>query len=301
MRSCLLLVSLVLTSTLAYAQDDPGAQAAQAAQQAAIRANQQAIADMQRASEEASQRTNRAAAETAAPASEGPVFAVTLPPKISVKSGSYSDPITVKLTNRSREGVIYYTTDGWTPTTESTRYSGPIQIDSTTTLQAIAIAPYSYPSLVAAAVYKFPSGGSPEVIQPTYLASQAQSTPVRLAEVGDRIPLTLAEDLSVNGMVVAHKGASAFVSVTQVDKTGAAGEPGKIDFQIDPLQTDAGTFKLRGTASLEGQASPPNAAALVPVVGLLTLLHHGKDAIIKAGTPFTAFLDATGANASEQK
>ena len=100
----------------------------------------------------------------------------------------------------------------------------------------------------------------------------------------------LADDLTVNGAIIAHKGDSATVTVTQVEKTGAGGAPGEIDFQVDPLHTSLGLLTLRGAATLEGQASPPNAAVLIPVVGPLALFHHGKDADIKSGTPFTAYL-----------
>ncbi len=62
-------------------------------------------------------------------------------PKFSVRSGNYSSAVTVRLKDRTRGAVIYYTTDGWTPTTASTPYIGPITIDATTSLQAIAIAP----------------------------------------------------------------------------------------------------------------------------------------------------------------
>ena len=64
------------------------------------------------------------------------------------------------------------------------------------------------------------------------------------------------------------------------------------------MQTDTGLLKLHGAASLEGQAEPPNAALLVPLVGIFIVLHHGKDAIIKPGTPFTAYLDSSSLVAS---
>jgi hypothetical protein len=42
----------------------------------------------------------------------------------------------------------------------------------------------------------------------------------------------------------------------------------------------------------EGQANPPNAALLIPVVGPFTVLKHGKAAVIAAGTPFIASVRA---------
>jgi len=305
MKLTVLVAAVLLTAAVSGAQTDPGIQAAQQAAQQAQQANERAIADLQHFSDQ----NALANAQMQAAMSHGntPFIAGALSPKISIKSGSYTSPITVKLTSRTRGSIMYYTTDGWTPTTASTRYTGPITIDSTTTLRAIAVSAYGARSLVTSAVYTFPASPAPAAAMPL-AAKPGQPIPVRLlfakdvssktAEIGDRIPLTLADDLVVNGAAIARKGASAFVTIIQVDKTGAAGAPGNLEFQIDPLQTDSGVLKLRGSASLEGQAAPPNGAVLIPLVGALTLLHHGHDAVIKAGTPFTAYLDPAGVSDS---
>jgi hypothetical protein len=237
---------------------------------------------------------------------------MTATPKISVKSGKYPGPITVKLSDKSRGAVMYYRTDGWTPTTRSRRYGGPFTISQSSALQVIAVAPYSYRSLVASATYTLPS--SPHSSANTSASSSALDQPHEnvvpvhfvfaqeitsaKAEIGDKIPLTLADDLIFNGATLARKGAPAFVSIIQVDKTGAGGAPGELHFRIDPMQTGTGLLKLHGAASLEGQAEPPNAAAMVPVFGLFAVLHHGKDATIKPGTAFTAYFDSSSLMAS---
>jgi len=64
------------------------------------------------------------------------------------------------------------------------------------------------------------------------------------------------------------------------------------------MQTDTGLLKLHGAASLGGQAQPPSATALVPVVDLFIRFHHSKDAVIKAGAPFTGYLDSSSLSAS---
>jgi hypothetical protein len=304
MRTLLLLFSVVFYASFTHAQDDAAAQAAQQASMQAIEASQQAMQDAMRANQEASDQMTRQVMQNLNDASQNtaPVIGFTAKPKISVKPGTQKSPISVKLSDSTRGAIMYYTTNGWTPTAASHRYVGPITIDSTTNLQAVAIAPYHLRSLVASAVYTFPNSAStsdseqasaPAPANPNCIAVRmvfAKDVSSKTAEIGDKVLLTLADDLTLNGAIIAHKGDSATVTVTQVEKTGAGGAPGEIDFQADPLHTSLGLLNLRGAATLEGQANLPNATALIPVVGPFTLFRHGKDADIKTGTPFTAYL-----------
>jgi len=302
MRIALSLLSFLLFSSFAHAQDNAAAQAAQQASIQAMQASQQAMQDAMRANQEASDQMAQQVMQNLNDASQNttPVIGLTAKPKISVKPGTQKNPITVKLSDSTRGAIMYYTTNGWTPTAASHRYVGPITIDSTTNLQVVAIAPYHIRSLVVSAVYTFPNSpasaeqasaadpSNPNCI-PVHLVF-AQDVTSKSAEIGDRVLLTLADDLTLNGAVIAHKGDSATVTVTKVEKTGAGGAPGEIGFQADPLHTSLGLLNLRGAATLEGQANLPNATALIPVVGPFTLFRHGKDADIKTGTPFTAYL-----------
>jgi hypothetical protein len=104
--------------------------------------------------------------------------------------------------------------------------------------------------------------------------------------------MTLAEDLKVGDVVVAPKGSLAVGIVMQVDKSGAGGAPGDITFEADSLVVHGTVIELCGSALREGQANPPNAAILIPVVGPFTLIRHGKAAVIEAGTPFIASVRA---------
>jgi hypothetical protein len=306
-----MLFSALLFSGFAQAQDDSAAQAAAQASQAAMQASQQAMQDMQRATQAASDQMTQQMMNNLndASANTGPVIGLTARPKISVKPGPQKSPITIKLSDSTRGAIMYYTTDGWTPTAASHRYLGPITIDSTTNFQAVAIAPYHVRSLVATAIYTFPAAATSADQVPDNVPANPACVPVHLlfaqdvssktAEIGDKVLLTLADDLTVNGEVLAHKGASATVTVIQVMKTGAGGAPGEVDFQADPLHTTLGLVNLRGAAALEGEIKLPNAAVLIPVVGPLTLFRHGKDADIKTGTPFTAYLDTTTLTAAK--
>ncbi|MGC0778621.1 MAG: chitobiase/beta-hexosaminidase C-terminal domain-containing protein [Candidatus Acidiferrum sp.] len=311
MRILLTALTLALLSSGAQAQMDPGAQAAQQATQQAIQANQQAIQAMQQ---------SQLAAQQAMDASQA--SATSLPaccylarkPKFSVKPGTYASPTKVKITDSTRGAIIYYTTDGWTPTEASQRYVGPVTLDSSTILQAVAIVPYFARSMVAKAEYKFNSPASAVAPSPVVAPVQAnanlaappeklvvvQGTPVRLAfaadvssktaSVGDKTPLTLAEDLVVDGVVLAKKGTPASGTIIQVDKTGVAGQPGDLTIQADSLEVNGDSLRLRGTVYLEGQPKPPNAEFLIPVVGPAFLLKHGQNAEIMRGSTLTAFI-----------
>ncbi|MGC1478629.1 MAG: carbohydrate-binding protein, partial [Terriglobales bacterium] len=81
--------------------------------------------------------------------------------------GSYSQTQagqTVALSDITPGATMYYTTDGTTPTTSSTKYSSGIGISSTTTVEAIAVAPGYSQSGVANGTYTLtPPGNGPTV------------------------------------------------------------------------------------------------------------------------------------------
>jgi hemolysin activation/secretion protein len=143
MRTLLVFVMLAVSISFAQAQD-----AAQAAQQQAV---QQALINSQIAQQNAQQAIQQAqqAAQTfqqAAQSDPAPVCCSAAgKPRFSVKSGNYASAKTVRITDSTRGAIIYFTTNGWTPTTSSNRYMGPITIPATTTLQAIAVFPYYGP------------------------------------------------------------------------------------------------------------------------------------------------------------
>ncbi|MGD0098492.1 MAG: chitobiase/beta-hexosaminidase C-terminal domain-containing protein [Terracidiphilus sp.] len=78
---------------------------------------------------------------------------VTTSPIFNPPGGSYSTSQSVTITSGSSGATIYYTTNGTTPTTASTVYSGPIVVSATETLQAIAVASGYGPSAVGTAAY----------------------------------------------------------------------------------------------------------------------------------------------------
>jgi hypothetical protein len=83
-------------------------------------------------------------------------YTINLPaatPVFSLATGTYTAAQTVTISSSTPNATIYYTTDGSTPTTNSTRYSGPIKVSSTETLKAVAIASGYSLSDVASVAY----------------------------------------------------------------------------------------------------------------------------------------------------
>ena len=87
-------------------------------------------------------------------------------PTFSVAPGTYTSAQTVSISDATPGTTIYYTTNGTTPTTSSTKYAGAITVSSTETLEAIATVSDPLMSPVASATYvidppniNYPGGG----------------------------------------------------------------------------------------------------------------------------------------------
>jgi hypothetical protein len=78
-------------------------------------------------------------------------------PTPSLAAGTYNGTQTVTLTSATDGTVIFYTTNSTIPTTASTPYTGPITINATQTIQAIAIKAGMSDSLVMTAKYTIAS------------------------------------------------------------------------------------------------------------------------------------------------
>lgn len=81
------------------------------------------------------------------------LFTPAATPTFSPPGGSYSIAQSVSISTLTGGATIYYTTDGSTPTTTSTIYTGPIAVGVNQTLKAIATAPNFLQSAVATASY----------------------------------------------------------------------------------------------------------------------------------------------------
>lgn len=80
-----------------------------------------------------------------------PLTAAT--PTFSPVAGAYVGTQVVTISSTTGGASIYYTTNGATPTTSSTLYSGPVSVESSLTLKAIAVEDGLIDSAVGSAAY----------------------------------------------------------------------------------------------------------------------------------------------------
>jgi hypothetical protein len=87
-------------------------------------------------------------------------------PTFSPTAGTYTSPQTITISDTTAGAKIYYTTNGTTPTTTSTLYSGPVTVSSTQTLEAIATAAGYNSSVTGSAAYTISLSG---ITAPTFV------------------------------------------------------------------------------------------------------------------------------------
>jgi hypothetical protein len=74
-------------------------------------------------------------------------------PVLTPTPGTYTTAQTVTISEATGNAIVYYTTNGTTPTASSTRYTGAITVSATETLKAIALVSGSAPSSIAGGTY----------------------------------------------------------------------------------------------------------------------------------------------------
>ena len=226
-------------------------------------------------------------------------------PVYSVEAGELAPGTQVTIASPTQDATIFYTTDGWTPTASSTRYTGPITITADTRLQAIAQESQKLPSPVVQARYRvrgsmdsvpqdvLAAGGTLLKGTTLHLVTDAEETSDS-AQVGDSIPLLLAENIKVGDTVVVPKGTPVDAKITKVERAGHAGKPGVLEFQVHSFSVHGITVPLDAYLRLEGSdnglRSHTVSTSLVQQVS--GALPPGNEADIEPGMPLTASVAA---------
>lgn len=90
-------------------------------------------------------------------ASTSPGIELVYAPTFNPPGGSYSGAQQVQISSNTPNTTFYYTTDGTMPTTSRTQYSTAIPVNTSETIEAIAISQDGYESAVASATYTLPA------------------------------------------------------------------------------------------------------------------------------------------------
>jgi hypothetical protein len=171
-------------------------------------------------------------------------------------AGTYASAQSVTITDATKGAVIYYTTNGTTPTTASTKYTGAITVSASETVKAISVATGFANSAASSAVYTI---GSPIA---TFAVTPSGNT-VLTVPVGGSSAFTVEAE---------NKSGASFPSITVKTSTGA--NP-SLPVQVTLCQTNPSTGQcLSGpvaTASLVPFASSATAAFSVFVKATATI------------------------------
>ena len=201
----------------------------------------------------------------------GPVGSepVAATPTFSPAPGAYGTAQSVTLSDTTPGAVIYYTTNGTTPTTESAVYSAPIATSGTTTVEAIAVAAGHNNSALTAGTYFYRL--SQTITFPTIPTQTYSSGPVTLnasASSGLQVSYAVVSGpATVNGNILTVTGTgSVMVQASQAGNAQyAAANPVPQTFTVNPASTTLVLTSNNNPSSLDQPVT--FAATVMPQYG----------------------------------
>jgi hypothetical protein len=194
-------------------------------------------------------------------------------PTFSPGAGTYSSAQTVTLSDSTNGATIYYTTNGTTPTTSSTKYTGAISVTASETLKAIATATGYSQSNVGSASFTI-SGGTeaaykgphniPGTVQAEDYDTGGQGVAYNQTSTGggsgyrtDNSTAVEANTADSNGYDVGWTASGQWYKYTVV--VGTAGSY-TVSFSVASPNGQTGAFHLQNSSgtNLSGSVNVPN-------------------------------------------
>jgi hypothetical protein len=204
-------------------------------------------------------------------------------PTFSPPAGTYATAQTVTISDTTPNAAFFFTTNGTTPTTASTRYAGPLTVAATETLQAIAVANGVDNSEVGSATYTIGSGGGTppqQTAQPVFSPPGGTFTAAQSVSISDSTPgatIFYTTDNSTPTSSSAVYTAPINVATTETLKALAIAPAATASL----VATATYTINVNGGGNGNPVVNDPNG---FPSTAGLTLDSNGNGAITLQGT-----------------
>jgi hypothetical protein len=144
--------------------------------------------------------------------------------------------------------------------------------------------PAAAPNTASSRYLNFPAGTPVSLVTRNDISTKD-------AYVGERVYLSVAENMMYNGQIVLPAGAPVVAEVAQSDRNGHFGVKGKLAINLLYVQTPMGPVQLSGAAARTGRSGTALSVATFALVSMVGgFLIHGTSAKIPYGTPVRAYL-----------
>jgi hypothetical protein len=190
-------------------------------------------------------------------------YTPTATPVLSVSSGTYSSAQTVSITDATAGAVIYYTTNGGTPTSTSAKYSSPISVSASQTIKAVALATGHTTSAMASATYTISSGGCYGCVTPPPTFSIADGT------YSSAQTVTISDAVSTAAIYYTTNGAAPTTSSTKY--AGPMTVSSSQTIKAMAVASGYTSSAMASAAYVISVVSVPSGPPTVPTGGVFTL------------------------------
>lgn len=137
-------------------------------------------------------------------------------PFIQPFNGMYYDQVSINMTGDVKDGVIHYTTDGTTPTNQSTKYDAPLTIRESCLIRAIVCHNGQYGKIAEADIRILSTGETPKVAYKYYENIKGKSLP-NFSALGKPTREGFVHEFSLNELNMEEMDHFAVLFTTQFD------------------------------------------------------------------------------------